>query len=230
MIHTHTSRCLLVLAVLIILPLPSHAMPAITCHCFTDRIFDPARPTVADPYFLATTQNSFFAAVFNIDRTTIIMKKQTGTPADDLWIAYGIAARTGMTPEGLLQARQRMPSWHELIAGLHLTTRTAGIHVSRNLHAKAPDTRLAEAVVDDIFTSYHLLDDAELKELRQRGATNQELIIATMIGAKLRRPAGNIFQEVKTGSKSWGALLNAAKITPADIPGEIAHLLKISQH
>jgi hypothetical protein len=202
-------------------------MPAITCHCFTDRTFDPARPAVADPYFLATTQNSFISAVFNIDKKSIVMKKQTGTSADDLWIAHGIAARTGGAVEDLLDARQRKAGWKEIIASFHIAPKTLGARFQRELQARAPDSRLAGAVVDDLFARYHLLDDTELATMRKRGATNQELIIATVIGAKLRRPAGDVFQVVKRGTKSWGALLHEAHIAPADIPGEITRLLEL---
>ena len=43
-------------------PLAAVAMPTINCHCFRDRSFDPQQPQAADGYFLATAQNSFFAA------------------------------------------------------------------------------------------------------------------------------------------------------------------------
>ena len=67
------------LVILITLPIPVVAMPAITCHCFKDRSYDAARPAAADPYFLATTQNSCFAIVFNTDKKNIMMKKQQGS-------------------------------------------------------------------------------------------------------------------------------------------------------
>ncbi len=224
--RTTRIRHLLPLAILAFIPVPAHAIPAITCHCFTDRSYDPARPAVADPYFLATTQNSFFAAVFNVDRKTIVLKKQLGTSADDLWVAYGIAARTGMAPERLLQARQDYPSWHDALAGQHLSAQTAGELIYRALQAGASDSGLAEAVVDDLLLRHRLIGAPELRALRKRGATNQELIIATVIGSLTHVPADELFREVKDGSKSWGALLNAANITAANIPTDIAYLLK----
>jgi hypothetical protein len=33
--------CLFSLLILLTLPLPALAIPAITCHCFTDRAYDP---------------------------------------------------------------------------------------------------------------------------------------------------------------------------------------------
>ena len=84
---------------------PAQAIPAITCHCFTDRSFDPAKPALADPYFLAMTQNTLFALVFKIDKKTVVIKKQQGVSSDDLWLAYWIAAKSGQLPEGLLQAK-----------------------------------------------------------------------------------------------------------------------------
>ena len=100
----HKTTCnsilsLFIVAALLLLPMPARAVPAITCHCFTDRSFDPSRPALADPYFLATTQNSLFALAFNVDKKTIVMKKQQGASPDDLWIAYWIASKSGMSPE-----------------------------------------------------------------------------------------------------------------------------------
>ncbi|MEI7818227.1 MAG: hypothetical protein WCI45_13655, partial [Desulfuromonadales bacterium] len=83
------------LSLLLFLPDSSPAAPAITCHCFTERKYDFSRPAVADPYFLATTQNSFFATYFAVDKKVIVMKKQTGSSADDLWIGYWIASKSG---------------------------------------------------------------------------------------------------------------------------------------
>ena len=46
----------------------------------------------------------------------------------------------------------------------------------------------------------------------QAGASNQELIIAAVIAAKTVKPARLIYLEVKNGSKTWGILLQEARI------------------
>ena len=95
------------LNILLLLPLSSPVATAITCHCFIDRSYDPARPSLADPYLLATAQNSFFAALFNVDKKTIVMKKQAGGSSDDLWVAYWVASKSGRTAETILSVREK---------------------------------------------------------------------------------------------------------------------------
>ena len=110
-----------------LLPISADAISAITCHCFTDRSYDPAQPALADPYFLATAQNSFFAIVFKTDKTAIVMKKQQGTSPDDLWIAYWVASLSGLTPDSLLQAKLKSDTWQHVITPLRLTPKVLGV-------------------------------------------------------------------------------------------------------
>jgi len=217
----------LILAILHMLPIPALAIPAITCHCFTDRSFEPARPAAADPYFLATTQNSFFAVVFATDRKSIVMKKQQGTSSDDLWIAYWVASRSGASPENLLQARLKNGVWKDILAPLRLSTKAAGTRFSKALNEKASASRLAETVVDELFLRYQLLGEGELAALRQAGASSQELIIATVIAARTKQSAKGIFLEVENRSKTWGSLLQGAKIDTKNMQQEISGILKL---
>src|SRR6185369_16435981 len=92
----------------------------------TERTYDASQPTLADPYFLATTQNSLFAAYFNVDKKTVMMKKQTGITSEDLWIAYWVASRTGSNGEALLAARENKGSWKEVIMPLGLPAKSIG--------------------------------------------------------------------------------------------------------
>lgn len=214
------------LVIFITLPLPAlAAMPAITCHCFTDRSYDPARPSVADPYFLATTQNSFFAAAFGIDKKTIVVKKQKGVSADDLWIAYWLAARSGTDPESLLQERKAKGSWRQIVKSLSIPSKSLGVRFADALQTTIADNLLAQAVVDELLLRFRFHGEPELSTLRKAGAGNQELVITGLLTAKTRQPSIQVYTEVKSGRTSWGALLQKAKVDPSDIQTEVATLV-----
>lgn len=225
--HITVNNLLLSLMILLILPLPALAIPAITCHCFTDRSFNPAKPALADPYFLATTQNSFFAAMFNVDKKTIVMKKQQGTSSDDLWIAHWVASKTNTSAETLLQSKQSKEAWQDVIAPLRITTKDLGVRFAAALNAKSSTARLAEAVVDELLLRYRLLADAELVALRKAGASNQEVIIATVIAVKMKQPVMQIYLVVKSGTKTWGSLLRDSRIDTKTMQREIDAILKL---
>lgn len=214
----HIVTCsFLSLIMLTLCPLSAFAIPAITCHCFKDRTYDPVRPALADPYFLATTQNSFFAVAFAIDKKTVVMKKQQGTSAEDLWIAYWLAAKSGSDPQSFLQARQTRGSWRLAAAQLGIPAGSMGRRFAEALQTNATDAYLADTVVDELLLRFRFYGNADLTALRKAGAGNRELILAALISFKTRQPALKLYLDVKNGSKSWGALLDNAKIAPAEI-------------
>jgi hypothetical protein len=216
----------LILVIALMIPMPVLAAPAITCHCFTDRSFEPARPAVADPYFLAATQNSFFAVVFNIDKKNIVMKKQQGASSDDMWVAYWAASRSGASPDTLLQAKQKNGAWKDVLSPLRIPVKALGTRFSNALNAKQSAGHLSKTVVDEIISHNQLLSEGELAAMRQAGASNQELILAAVIGSKTGRPARQMYLEVKNGAKTWGQLLQLSKINTADMQREISGILE----
>lgn len=226
MYHLTRSSLRLVLFLLFLLPAPALAIPAITCHCFTDRSYDAARPAAADPYFLATTHNSFFALVFNIDKKKIVMKKQQGTSSDDLWVAHWVASRSGVSVDTLLQNKQKNETWQAVLAPLRLSAQSLSPRFANALNAKASTARLASAALDETAIRHQLLTESELAALRKAGASGQEIVISAVIAAKSGKPARQIHLEAKKGSQTWGALLQRAKIEPHDMQRELSGILK----
>lgn len=215
-------RALFVILLLLLIPSLSHAALAITCHCFTDRSYDPARPTLADPYFLATTQNAFFAFAFGVDKKSIVIKKQQGVSSEDLWLAYALAARTGKDPDLLLQERKSKGSWRQVAAPLNLK----GGGLAELLKTSASDERLAELVVDELLLRYRFYAEAELTAMRKAGAGNKELILAALLAARSGQTRIQLYRTVKNSGDSWGGLLQRVKLNSSgQIQGEIGKMM-----
>lgn len=209
-----------VFLLLILSPVQASALSAVTCHCFTDRSYEPGRPAAADPYFLATTQNSFFAAAFAVDKKTIVMKKQRGSSAEDLWISHWLAARSGNDAERLLQERESRGSWKIVVSQLAVPERSLGERINKALRGGAVDQVVAGAIVDELLLQFRFHGEQELEKLRNAGAGNQELILSGVLAAKLRQPAIQLYLEVK-GGRSWGALVERAKLDAHGLDAQV---------
>lgn len=215
-------RALIAIFLLLLIPSLSHSTPAITCHCFTDRSYDPARPALADPYFLATTQNAFFASAFGVDKKSIVIKKQQGVSSQDLWIAYALAARAGKEPESLLQERRSRGSWRLAASSLKLQ----GGGIAEALKSGTADERLAEMVVDELLLRYRFYAEAELVAMHRAGAGSKELILAALLAARSNQPAAQIYRKVQGGGNSWGGMLQRVKLNSSgEIQGEIGKMM-----
>jgi hypothetical protein len=226
--HSTSNTFRLGVVILFMLPAPAFAIPAITCHCFTDRSYDAAHPAAADPYFLATIQNSFFAAAFGVDKKTIVINKQRGVSADDLWVAYWLAARSGADPDSLLEGRKNRGSWRQMATQSAITVKSMGVKFADALKNRASDERLAEVVVDELLLRFRFCGGSELAALRNAGAGNQELILAGLISAKTRQSATQLYRNVKEGGMSWGTVLTRARIDATEIQTEVAALVMSS--
>ncbi|HET7754965.1 MAG TPA: hypothetical protein VFK85_13735 [Anaeromyxobacteraceae bacterium] len=213
-----TSRpiALLLVAAALALAAPSRAAAdqAAGCHCFRDRAYDPARPTAADPYILATTRSSTLAAVFGAEKAALIRVVMTGTSADDLWIAHWAGARVGKEPMQLLAAKGAAGAWKKAFAAADRDA-LGEIFVER-LAKNAADADLAAVAVDDVVVSRLRASPDLVHVTRAAGAGSPELILTLLLAPRLKVGPPELLAAVKNG-KSWGALLTEAGIAPRDI-------------
>lgn len=216
----------LILISLLLFPLMATGAPTITCHCFTDRSYDAAHPAKTDPYFLVTTQNSFFAALFVVDKTTVVIKKQSGTSNDDLWIAYWLASRSGISADILLRQRSEVASWREVVAGQRISFKKDDAGFQHELQNEASSPVLAQIIVDTVLLKRRLLTAGEIAAMRTEFAGNQEMIIAALIANNYHKSAVDLYRKVIKGDRSWGMLLLEANINPARLQHEVDRMFE----
>ncbi len=182
---------------------PALANSTIQCHCFQDRTLDPSQPAKVDPYLLATTQNSFLASTFGVSRSQVVRKRMSGTPAEELWITYALGEKTGSEPDALQRARRTEGSWKSALIKSGHQPDALGAPIAAALQS-ASDETLADALADEAVVSKLKMERAALDELRTRGASTQEIVLAAFLAGRAGRPAVDIWSEVKEGETSWG--------------------------
>ncbi len=188
---------------------------AAACHCFTNRTFDPEQPAAADPYILATARSSLLSAAFSVGKAALVQEVMTGTDPDDLWVAYWAGARTGRSPDALLAEKGRRGTWKAALgkAGASGT----GDAFGRALARGEPTAVLAAIAVDDVLTGRMAADPAEVAALRKAGATSAEAVLSTLLAPRLRAQPQAILARFRSGSVSWGMLLDEAGMKPKEI-------------
>jgi len=217
---------LVMLLCFLILPVPVLAAPTTACHCFKDRSFDPANPGRSDEYLLATTQNSFLAAVFNIDKKYVVKTKMSGGSGTDLWIAHFLAQKTGINAQKLISDRRTAGSWKSVVAQNKIEFSILGEEFKTALTAGVPDELLAAVIVDQMLVTHLNAKQSELKKLRDSGATTKEVILAVFLSLKSGRNALEYYSSVSKGRRTWDTHLNSVGITANLVGTEINRIIK----
>ncbi|MDX9708846.1 MAG: hypothetical protein RBT64_04740 [Trichloromonas sp.] len=219
-------RPLMLLALLLAAgPALAGPLSAVTCHCFTDRGYDAARPEAADAYYLAATQNTFFAKLFKTEKKLLVRGKQKGMLMEDFWVAHYVAEQTQSSAETLLKARYEHPSWNAALSAQGIDGQALEPFFANALKSEASGTRLDRVLVDELLPRHGVLKQADIAPLRRAGLENQELLMVALLAKKSGQPAQTIAQEKTDSGKSWSGLFHEAGIDIAQIDTEITTLL-----
>ncbi len=212
----------LALALAAVAPVASLAAPTVACHCYQDRTFDPERPAAADPYILATARSSLLSAASGVDKRSLVSAAMTGTAAEDQWVAWHASARTGRSQAALLALYQERGSWAAALSGRPGLDATFAAALAGGADSRA----LAGLAVDEVLVTRLRVSPAEVKTLRDAGASPEERILASALAAHLSAPTAPLVVHVRSGKATWGAVLLDAGLSPRDLDGLIRRLVR----
>lgn len=209
---------------LVTLATPALAVPAISCHCFQDRSFDPQHPDAVDPYLLANARNSLFAAAFGVEKKEVVKAVMSGTLPEELWVSHYLAHRSGQSVERVGSLRSSNPSWKGVLSPLGAGPEQCGKAFFAAALQGAGSNVLASRAVDAVLMTRLLVSPEEIAGLRGVGADDRQTVLAVFLSRKTGRTAGVLYDEV-AGGGSWGAILATTGMEPKDIEGEMRGLL-----
>lgn len=217
-----TVRAFLAALSVLVVAAPALGASTVTCHCFRDRSFDPARPAAADTYVLATSRNSLLAEAYGVSKGTVVRALMTGTPPEDLWVAHEVARLTGLAVREVLDAKSRERSWVAALEALAVDGGRLDPELARRIRTgRAP----ASVVVDRVLRERLKVPAERIRALREAGAGDAQTVAACVLGRLTGEEPVDLFWKVRSGDTTWGALFHAAGVAPSDIDETIARLM-----
>lgn len=207
-----------------LLPIATYAMP---CHCFSARDFDPKEPAAADPYYLATSQNSFFSVSFDMEKKNVVFAKQKpSSTAEGLWVLNWLALTTEVETKKIKKGKKATGSWRGALVNAGVAPKSLPADFWDLIIAGASDNQLAQFIVDELLKTKGVISAAELQILRTAKASNEETILAAFLGRKTTQHPSTFFQTVASGETTWGTHMLKAGMQGRDMVEEIRTLLE----
>ncbi|PLY01845.1 MAG: hypothetical protein C0622_06430 [Desulfuromonas sp.] len=196
---------LLTALILIALPFAAMAESTISCHCFQDRTYDHTDKSAADPFFLATAQNSLIAAIYGADKRDLVKARMSGISDIWLWILHDLTVRSGKQPGEISDLYATHGNWPAVIDTLNLTPQ----QLDEPYRNKATNPELlADHIFDLQLIRYFRVDPADLAVWRDRGMNRKELILALLLDGDPVETYNKILSKMAT----WGELLAAKEL------------------
>ncbi len=185
---------------LLLIPTLTRAESTINCHCFQDRTFNHRDTAAADPYFLATTQNSFISLIYRVDKRMLVKAKMSGTSGSHLWVLFDVAVRSQQEINTVDKVYLRTKHWNAAFKELNLTPQQLGEEYWQL--GEAPE-KLADLIVDKQLIKQFGVSAADLSRWREYGMNRKELILAIL----LEGDPITVYNQVNSGQQTWGKLL-----------------------
>jgi hypothetical protein len=210
---------LLLTAVLSLFAIPaadSPAATAINCHCFKERIYNPADRFAADEYILATSFNSLLSRSFAIPKSRVVMlKMKEGVGQNDLLIGLQISQKCGKDLQQLLTARRQGQPWSEIIRGLDGIPDVQKDQLLETMGADIPTDKAAAGVADKLLADFFQVPTAVITGYRESGLREQEIALLLILAHTGDQQPAALLELRNRGGNSWSEIADGLGIEPA---------------
>ena len=216
---------ILLLLLLLACPSITSAESAISCHCFQDRSYDPARPQAADGYFLANLHNSLFAGVTGMPKRELVSSLMGGGSGTTLWIEWYLVVRGGLDAEVIGRLRSDGQSWRDIAKQQRLPLDQLSPEVVAELVRGRSDEAVASAIINEVLISRLAVKPSILTDLRRAGGTDREVIAVSVLSRRLNIPSGDLLRRIRSGDGSWSSWVTKAGIDGKNAEGTVKGML-----
>lgn len=191
------------------------AQSAVTCHCFTERDYNPADRFAADDYILATSFNSLLARYFAVSKGQIVMlKMKQGVPQDDLLIGLKVSQIGDGNINNLLRLRRAGKTWQEIIAGMEQHDRLESDPLLKRIIAGVPVDEAGRGIADEIIGRFYAIPADQINKLRKTGLSEKEITLLFILVHVGNQNLETLLKQQREQSKSWSEIAHGLGIDP----------------
>ncbi len=188
------------------------------CHCFRNRIYNPADKYAADDYLLTTVFNSLTAQHFSISKRQIVMMKMKGgVPHNDLLIGLYISKCTGTDVSDLLAQKGR-GSWKQVLSSItSQPLPQSDCEKTWQLIHDLPATEAAEIITQKMFLDRFSVSDSIFRSLQAQGLVSREIALVLVLAGHMQVEPEDIYIQYKNKGLSWSEIAYNFGLEPADV-------------
>jgi len=220
----NTVKRVLLALLFLILALPgldAAAEPAVTCHCFRDRTYNPADRFASDDYLLTTVFNSLTAEYFSVPKRQIVMLKMKGGKSnDDLLIGLYISRYTGLEVSDLLEKKDN-GQWRQVLSEIPLPDAFRVDPLYKNLLAGIPAAQAAVEITEKMLATRFGVTPDILTALSKQGNSLREIGLILTLAEHLKTEPEIISSLYRKKGLSWSEIAHNFGLQPADV-GKLA--------
>jgi hypothetical protein len=188
------------------------------CHCFRDRSYDPANKFSADGYLLTTTYNSLIAAVFDISKGQIIMKKMKGgVNGNDLLIGLYISIKTKQPLDLLLSIRDNGGSWGKIMTAPGMQAKIPADSVLSAINAGENTATIVRMITDNMLRTYYSIPDKRVQQIRSYSLDDKETSLLFALHRQTGTSPKQLVEMFKRQKMSWSEIAHHYRLTPAKV-------------
>jgi len=200
------------------------------CHCFRNRVYNPADRYAADDYLLTTVFNSLIAQYFSISKRQIVMMKMKGGVSnDDLLIGLYLSKCTGTEVNDLLAQKGKNP-WPQVLSSIRIQVQTQGNCEQADQFIKGlPATEAAGKIILEMLRNRFTITDKALRSLREQGLSSREIALVLTLANHLQVEPEVIYTQYKKKGFSWSEIAHNFGLEPTEV-GKLPGQSSAKQH
>ena len=206
------------LSILFFTASPSLAVSTDRCHCFRNRIFDPADTFAADEYLLATTYNALTVATLDITKKQIVMKKMSGgINADDLLIGLYVQKKTAQPLDLLLSIRDNGGSWQDIMQAPGMNKNKSSDPILIAIGSGSQTKNITRLITNFMIRSYYKCSLEEIQHFDKDNLSDKETALLFALQKQTGTPFEQLIKMSLTQKMSWSAIAHHFNLEPAQV-------------